>query len=234
MTVDAADDVWVGTSRGELLRMDRKSGRLQATAFGKSTDISPPAPINGLLARPDGSLLIATEQAGLFCWKDNRVIWHVDETSSWLHNRCVYSLLADEDGYTLVGSWTGLSVIAPNGEGRYLPRVGTMDISTTHILSIRQTGRQDYWLGLIGGILHLQGDFALPGKMDATLYTYVGQKGCSPPHAGAAAERDEKGNANYRIGGVYRLFRDAKGRLWARPANQDYCCTMLRRMPSRA
>lgn len=208
--------VWLGTNTGALFLVDGRSGAMEETAFRKATGLTHPLQINGLLMLSDGSLLIATEQAGLYCWKDGSILWHeTAPASSWLRNQCIYSLLSDSGGHILVGSWTGLSVMDSNGRGRYVPRVGNTDISATHVLSIQQMGEEDVWLGLIGGILHLKGDFAHPENMSATLYTYVGQKGCSPAEAGMVAETDEKGNDRYRLGGIYRMLQDTQGRLWA-------------------
>ncbi|MBR1682460.1 MAG: helix-turn-helix domain-containing protein [Bacteroidaceae bacterium] len=218
LTVDASGTLWVGTQRGDVLRRDAATGDLVATRFRTMAgeDIRQPLQVNALCALPDGRLMVGTERHGLYaCAADGTVLMHYDRATPWLCDNCIYSLLATPDGRLLIGTWAGLSVMEPGGSGSYIAAAGTTDLRHTHVLSITQTAADDYWLGLIGGVLHLQGPLTTPSHARAFLYTYVGQSATTPASVGQSADTDEPANPNYRIGGIYRILRDGHGDLWA-------------------
>ena len=92
---DAQGRIWVGTDRGLLRFADEGWTWLD-------TGIPTGNAVRSFLARPDGTLLMGTNGAGVLIWREDR-FWSIGEAEG-LPTRFIRSLLVDDHGHLWVGT----------------------------------------------------------------------------------------------------------------------------------
>jgi signal transduction histidine kinase/ligand-binding sensor domain-containing protein/CheY-like chemotaxis protein/AraC-like DNA-binding protein len=217
IATDKNKNLWLGLNNCGLALCNISTGLTTLCNFTTSRNgISEQSEVNKVFVTSDGTLLAGTRKDGILVYKKGRLTGRYDMSNSpWLKNNCVYSFLELGSGNFLVGTWTGLCLMNIDGRGRYISRIGTTDISRIHILAITRTGRNEYWLSLIFGIIHITGDINHPETMRAKVYSYEGTSpSVSPPDAfvDVSSKRDPK---HYHLGGIFKMLKDHHGRIWA-------------------
>lgn len=172
--------------------------------------------INAIYEDNGGRTYIGTRDNGFFLLEDGAIRRHFTAGNTpWLGTNSLYAFAAIDKETLLIGSWYGLYAMNADGEGRYIARIGSSDISTMHTLTISVVDKDDVWLGLVGGIAHIEGSPTGTPQPAITVYTHVDNKGRKDPEdVGRLTDlHDETGD--YQLGGVYRIVRDRRGRVWA-------------------
>lgn len=172
--------------------------------------------INAIHENEDGYTYIGTWNNGLHIIKDGKIIRHLtQENTEWLNNNSIYSFGTLNKEYVLVATWQGLYLMKDNREGVFIHHIGPCNISTMHILSTYIAHEDDIWLGLIGGIAHIEGNLQEPENAKITIYTHVNRKGVPTSYdAGELTSRhDDEGE--YQLGGIFRVLKDKDERIWA-------------------
>ena len=142
-------------------------------------------------------VLVATEQNGIIVLRDGAVAEKYDRSNSpWLNDNCVYSLLADQSGNWLVGTYKGLSVRYANGKGLHIDGEQLGSLPVSKIYSIATDGKS-YWIGTRNhGIFHLRGNIHNPKSLRITQY-------------------DRLAGTNLKLSTVRKLLVDRHGKVWA-------------------
>lgn len=217
IATDKKRNLWLGLNNCGLAIHNISTGLTTMCNFTSSGNgITEQSEVNKVFVTSDGTLLAGTRKDGILLYKNGRLTRKYNTSNShWLKNNCVYSFLELGDGNFLVGTWNGLCLMNIDGSGRYVNRIGTTDISRIHILAITRTGRNDYWLSLIFGIIHITGDINHPETMHAKIYSYEGTSPSVSPHDAfldVSSNRDPK---HYHLGGIFKIMKDHQGRIWA-------------------
>ncbi len=173
--------------------------------------------INCLYESPDGRLFVGTLNDGTYIYRKGTMERHLAMGKApWLrHNDC-YAWTTLATGQMLMASWDALYLLAPDmQQGQPVSHIGTTDIRHMHILTMSRVGDSELWLGLVGGIAHvtLRGSDLRQARL--TLYTDVGVRGARRPAKVSVLTSRHASSGPYQIGGVYRVVRDAVGRIWA-------------------
>jgi len=102
MAEDAAGNIWIGTSRGTLLRIRGDA------VFDETTNVfGLPISVRGLCATPDGSLWIACAGGGL-CWLDRNGRAARLMAEQGLYDNYLSQVIADDQGWLWFGSDHGI------------------------------------------------------------------------------------------------------------------------------
>ena len=172
--------------------------------------------INAIHENEEGYTYIGTWNDGLHIIKDGKIIRHLtQENTGWLKNNSIYSFGTLDKRHVLIATWQGLYLMTDNREGAFIHHIDSCNISTMHILSTYIVNEEDIWLGLIGGIAHIEGNLLEPDKAKITIYTHVNKRGITAhDNAGELTSRhDDEGE--YQLGGIFRVLNDEEGRIWA-------------------
>ena len=182
--------------------------------------------INCLYEDRNGTTYIGTWNDGFYVTQNGHVSQHVNRSNAaWLKRNDIYAFATLESGNVLFSTWDGLYLFAPkNGSGCMLDRIGTTDAHGLRALSITPIGHGELWLGLVGGIAHVQFYEQNPAQSSITLYTHVNAKGISKPQKVVTLTDTHTETGDYQIGGVYRMVSDAKGRIWACTSEPGLLC----------
>lgn len=172
--------------------------------------------INAVYEKSDGTAYIGTWNNGMYITKDNTVRRHITKkNSAWLLDNSIYNINSLSHDTLLIGTWYGLYLMDTDGKGVFIDHIGTSNISKMHTLSATVLSHDDIWLGLVGGIAHIKGGLQKCKDAKIVIYTHVNKKGIvSPKDVGLLTDKhDDEGE--YQLGGIYRIVKDANGRIWA-------------------
>ena len=142
-------------------------------------------------------VFVATERKGVVVLRDGTIAetYNIDNTP-WLNDNCVYSLLADQSGNLLLGTYKGLSVRYANGKGLYLKGEQLGSLPTSKISSLATYGKS-YWIGTLqNGIFHLHGNIHNPKSLRIKQY-------------------DHLFGTNLKLSNVSKMLVDRRGTVWA-------------------
>jgi signal transduction histidine kinase/ligand-binding sensor domain-containing protein len=118
---DHSGRIWAGTEKGPAVLRD---GRFFVPeALKKLAD----APITAIGEMPDGRILVAADNLGLYVF-DNGVVTQFQDTKSpisWPHQ--VTSIYTDKDGYVWIGSGYGLHLLHGDQTYHFLMTAGLFD-----------------------------------------------------------------------------------------------------------
>lgn len=116
-------------------------------------------PVNGFSSIGNGEVAVCTEREGLMIYKGGEIIGAINNTNAtWLTDKCVYTMVVDDENNWLIGSYKGLSIRYSNGKGVHLDGDNFGVLPTSQVYTISKCGNS-LWLGTKNnGILHLQGD----------------------------------------------------------------------------
>lgn len=171
--------------------------------------------INCIYEDNDHNTWIGTWNEGFYLTRNGKIVKHFDHKNTpWLHRNDIYAFTMLTSGLLLFSSWEGLYLYDPTrDEGKFLAQTGETDVSSMHTLCIE--GNKDLWLGLVGGIAHLQADADDWSQASLTLYTHVNVPGMKQPqNVGDLTDRHSE-SGEYQLGGIYRIVTDKRGNLWA-------------------
>lgn len=172
--------------------------------------------INAVFQDERDATYIGTWNDGLYVIENGRENRHITtENSTWLKDNSIYSISDIGEGDVLISTWNGIYILSKHGEGTFVGRLGNTDISSIHALTVFAKSPDDFWLGLVGGIIHIKGNLHHPETASIKLYTHVNQSAVdNPPNVAELADRhDETGD--YQLGGIFRIVEDKNGRIWA-------------------
>lgn len=172
--------------------------------------------INAVYEGNDGRTFIGTWNDGLYVTENGSIVRHLTPSDTpWLNTNSIYAMCTLPDGNTIISTWYSFYLMHKNFQGRYIPRVGRSDVSSMHILSLYSRASNDVWMGLVGGIAHIEGNLEQAEKATITIYTHVNKQGVhAPDNVGRLTDsHDETGE--YQLGGIYRIVEDRHGRIWA-------------------
>ena len=153
--------------------------------------------VYGFCALPDGSLAVLTEREGVLLYRDGTIVGNIDNGNSpWLVDNCVYSMLVANDGTWLMGTYRGLCVRYPNGDGTHLEGNKLDLLSSSRILSIAQ-GKGCLWLGTYdNGVLQLKGNLKHASSLRMKQY-------------------DVLYGSKLKLDNIKKLAIDHSGKVWA-------------------
>src|SRR5574344_27045 len=172
--------------------------------------------VNAVITASDGSIMAGTHKYGILKYVNRKLVDAYNTNNrQWIKNNCVYCFQNIDNNKMLVGTWTGLCIMDNNGNGRFINKIGNTDISKVHILNITCTGKGDYWLSLIFGIIHATGDINHPEKMKISVYSNVGVRAFTTSKDANEVITSDKDTEHYKIGGIYKILKDHRGRIWA-------------------
>ncbi len=153
--------------------------------------------VNGFSVLPDGCHAVLTEREGVLLYRDGSIVSRINKDNSpWLTDNCVYSMLVDHNGTWLMGTYRGVCVRYPNGDGIHLDENKLGQLANTRILSMAKS-KGCLWLGTHDqGILQLKGNLRHVSSQNLRQYDVIyGSK--------------------LKLGGVKKVVVDHAGRVWA-------------------
>jgi len=220
MLVDARGRLWAasraGLSRWEPSTSSGQGGRFAGVSASPASAFS--SGVTYLAEDREGTLLIGTQQGGVYRWRDGAPFDSVSERSS---DGYVRSLLQDRDGNLWIGTDIGgLVRLKPRRVFSYLhPGVAAQSIGP-----IVGDGADGLWIGgTCGGVRHFRaGVFdppVMPGCVgtllrdpDGTLWIGSAGDGLARLSQGAITRLKRDDGDRYNL--VSALARDRNGRLW--------------------
>ena len=172
--------------------------------------------INAICERADGTTFVGTDNNGIYIIKQGEICHHLNKNNTpWLNTNSVYAFCPLGAESVLLATWYGLYIMDNDYNGHFVENIGKSNIATMHTLSVNRVGTNDYWLGLVGGIAHVQGDFRKPASAHITIYTHINTPSSSDVrNVGMLTDRHEE-TGMYQLGGIYRILKDPQGRIWA-------------------
>lgn len=184
---DTQDRLLIGTSHSGLLTPDAGGG-----------NIAIPSRINAILPLSDDSIMLGTLRDGLIILHKGKIISQYNRNNTpWLADNCIYCINSDTQGYLLIGTWKGLSILWPDGRGVHLEGKGIRQLETAQISSIVCDSDHSMWIGTQEqGIIHLMGDVNQPASLSMKQYTTLL-------------------DTDFQTLNIYRLLADKRGRIWA-------------------
>lgn len=173
--------------------------------------------INAIYEAADGQTYIGTRDDGIYITEKGAVREHLTENHTpWLNTNSIYAFAALDQTTLLIGTWFGLYVMKTDGSsGQHLNSIGNSDISTMHTLTVTAISHDDIWLGLVGGIAHIEGALTSSFHPTITLYTHEGNKGRKDVEDIGQLTNLHDETGDYQLGGIYRIVKDQQGRIWA-------------------
>lgn len=153
--------------------------------------------VYGFCTMPDGSHAVLTEREGALIYKGGTLVSQINmDNAPWLADNCVYSMLVEQDGTWLLGTYRGLCARFANGSGIHFEGDKLRTLSNSRIQSIAK-GKNCIWLGTHdNGILQLVGNLRKPSSLSLKQY-------------------DVLYGSKLRLDNVKKLIVDHSGRLWA-------------------
>jgi ligand-binding sensor domain-containing protein/two-component sensor histidine kinase len=139
ITNDLNGNLWIGTSEGVC--------SYDGTDFKKLSYKGDNSPVNAIHFSKDGKLWIATQNAGLFIFKDRKLESHFNIDNGFISNRilCFYE---DNDNSMWIGTDRGLV----NIKGKEQTVLGKKEgIRILEIRGITRNGNGDLWIATFGG-----------------------------------------------------------------------------------
>lgn len=170
--------------------------------------------INAIYEDGMGTTYVGTAGHGFYEIHRGKIVRHTTpKNSSWLRANDIYSFCRLGTDSTLIGTWNGLYLKDGGDKGYFIGQIGKSNISTMHTLSIYHPHEGDLWLGLVGGVAHIEGTQLSNARI--TVYTHINKKGITnPENVGDTTDiHDETGE--YQLGGIFRIVEDKEGRIWA-------------------
>ncbi|UCF04979.1 MAG: helix-turn-helix domain-containing protein [bacterium] len=162
LLLDRNGHVWIGTkSRGLVQVKERRVGAItgwggppiesgkEESPFVLVSEGSPLGSVYPLLEDNDGTLLIGTENDGLYRMRGGRITKVLDR-SQGLAGNMVRTLLRDRSGKLWVGTMDGGVSILANGRIRNL--TGTSGLASDNVTAIVQDGAGTVWVGTDRGL----------------------------------------------------------------------------------
>lgn len=159
--LDSNGTIWALGEDGGLWQMELQSDTtltLEAVRWGRREGV-PSIRLNMLHLDQQERLWIATEDAGLLCWKKGALLYQFD-TRSGIPRRELTSIVEDTSGYLWVGSRSeGLARLDIYADSIGIERFTYEDgLFSNTVNSILCTRSQDLWIGSEGGVDHIQLD----------------------------------------------------------------------------
>lgn len=214
---DKGNSLWMGLNNCGIATRALHSGKTMVKKLlPTAKDNSAQSEVNSVTITRHGILTVGTRKNGMLMYKDGVLTKQFYMgNSKWLKDNCVYGCVELDDGSIIAGTWKGLCRLRSNGKGMDISHIGKTDISKLHILNILRTGKNDYWLALIFGIVHITGDINHPEGMKATVYSHEGKQGCASPRDANRTVTATDDKRHYHLGGIFKMVRDRNGRIWA-------------------
>ena len=117
-------------------------------------------------------MAFGTERDGLIIADSLHTITNYNRHNApWMQDNCVYSIHEDDEHNLLLGTWMGLSILYPHGEGMYLTNEHIAPIINDARITHITPGKDCYWLSTRNkGIIRLTGNIHRTASLQATLY----------------------------------------------------------------
>lgn len=172
--------------------------------------------INAIYENADGTTFVGTQSNGIYIVKDGQVLLQAKQSNTpWLRTNTIFAFGMLGPDSILVATWQGLYVMDITGSGHFVGKVGESDVCTMHTLAINTLTEGDIWLGLVGGIAHIELGSHNLSDARITVYTHVNKQGETNVGDIGKLTNSHDETGDYQLGGIYRIVRDRKGRIWA-------------------
>ncbi len=151
---DASGVIWAGGYAEGLHRYDPQTDTVEVLRADPEGGGMPSNHILSLLARDDGSLLVATS-AGLVIWREGR--FHPAPPFHHPKPGMVLSLLAEPDGSVLVGTQAGLERLVDGAFEPAFPGEENQAALAPGVNALLRDHNGDHWIGTRSGLRHERG-----------------------------------------------------------------------------
>ncbi|HQU73376.1 MAG TPA: two-component regulator propeller domain-containing protein, partial [Calditrichia bacterium] len=154
--IDNRERLWLGTSQGEVYRMDVATARPVYQAVSSYREIRRQARINTIFQDAAGNMWIGTDGEGLHFMSAGDSSWQVLNEESLpanTYSNGVTDILADRHGDVWMGTWEGVSRFARDEmiPTRYQPEPDPNFAEVNYIVDILYTTRGEFWFASDGG-----------------------------------------------------------------------------------
>ena len=172
--------------------------------------------INAVYESPDGMVYIGTWDKGLYVTKGGMMKQHITKQNhTWLQDNSIYNISTLGKDEVLISTWHGLYLMDSRYNGTYIEHIGKSDVRGMHVLSATIPNEKEAWLGLVGGIAHIKGNLRNAETSEITIYSHVDRRGTLNPLSVSQLIDHHDDAGNYQLGGIFRIIKDSKGRVWA-------------------
>ena len=199
LAYDYRGHLWIGIDNQGLLQVSATS----LTATDRTSLLGQPShsgsfKVNMIRQLHNKQMAFGTERDGLIIADSLHTLANYNRHNApWMQDNCVYSIHEDDEGNLLLGTWMGLSILYPHGDGMYLTNEHIAPVINDARITHITPGEGCYWLSTRNkGIIRLIGDIHRPTTLQAILY-------------------DKPLNTELPVTDVYKIVVDHVGRVWA-------------------
>ena len=196
---DSHDRLWIGLEKHGIMLYNSKDNTLKKPQdFPLSDEYYSAGRVNSFAETRNGDIIVCTTRGGMMIIPSDSSLSPYTlnrDNSPWLYNNCIYSAVEDKKGNLFIGTWTGLSIRYPNGEGCHIETDSL--IASSHITYLMIAKDESVWMTTSdGGILRAKGNAQDPKSIKVTAYI-------------------QPINSELPINDAVRILQDSKGRIWA-------------------
>lgn len=199
LSYDNRGNLWIGIDNQGLLQVN--ASNLDAT--DRTHLLGQPShpgsfKVNRIYQLHNRLMAFGTERDGLIIADSLHTITSYNRHNApWMQDNCVYSIHEDDEHNLLLGTWMGLSILYPHGEGMYLTNEHIAPIINDARITHITPGKDCYWLSTRNkGIIRLTGNIQRTASLQATLY-------------------DKPLDTELPVTDVFKTIVDPVGRVWA-------------------